>query len=516
MNRPDSRLSEAEAHQELMLMDSRVSVLPLESFLDRLRRMDLPYADVLVRFRDVLAQTRVCGGKNIHLGKIVGNEMLEFMESDPELPSGLQLDAALRGLLQLAPHLGFLLAPLSAEVEAQGFGRSLVNTEFSEKLYRRALAFLRSTADVLNLTKNLMQTDRSAANLDVVTFEEPSLFELDSSENPFDLDDLSSISPTCLAVAKVLIKISLADGDLRDEEKIMISQTLEHLGQSLSESQCERLAAEASRESVPEILKPVADQPAIFKEKLLLLAMLATAADGRIETIEKKLLAQTAPLLGISKQRFSEIGKDAAVLIKTRRASLVESARPIAREAARIGPSRPTVEPASAPAAFPVGQTDIGGQSSPVDKPLPRPAHVLATTAEPTPVLGKQEIVPPARTAPPLKSREEAPRPSPRDTQPVPRMWRCPACHMPQFQAFDECPQCGVIVSKFLDKHDRHADDRDYMVDVPLHEQEEPVTETISQKPDPEREAVPGFCANCGVSLPAGAKFCPSCGTRVT
>jgi hypothetical protein len=27
-------------------------------------------------------------------------------------------------------------------------------------------------------------------------------------------------------------------------------------------------------------------------------------------------------------------------------------------------------------------------------------------------------------------------------------VYRCPACNMPQFFAFDECPQCGVIVSK--------------------------------------------------------------------
>lgn len=27
-------------------------------------------------------------------------------------------------------------------------------------------------------------------------------------------------------------------------------------------------------------------------------------------------------------------------------------------------------------------------------------------------------------------------------------VYRCPACSMPQFFQFDECPQCGVIVSK--------------------------------------------------------------------
>jgi uncharacterized Zn finger protein (UPF0148 family) len=31
---------------------------------------------------------------------------------------------------------------------------------------------------------------------------------------------------------------------------------------------------------------------------------------------------------------------------------------------------------------------------------------------------------------------------------------KCPSCGMPQFSAFDECPQCGVIVKKYLDARD--------------------------------------------------------------
>src|SRR5271169_2876611 len=28
-------------------------------------------------------------------------------------------------------------------------------------------------------------------------------------------------------------------------------------------------------------------------------------------------------------------------------------------------------------------------------------------------------------------------------------LYRCPACSMPQFDPFEVCPQCGVIVTKF-------------------------------------------------------------------
>ncbi len=32
--------------------------------------------------------------------------------------------------------------------------------------------------------------------------------------------------------------------------------------------------------------------------------------------------------------------------------------------------------------------------------------------------------------------------------------WRCPACEMPQSREFEECPQCGIIVSKYLAQMD--------------------------------------------------------------
>jgi hypothetical protein len=41
---------------------------------------------------------------------------------------------------------------------------------------------------------------------------------------------------------------------------------------------------------------------------------------------------------------------------------------------------------------------------------------------------------------------------SPTETS-VDMWWRCPACGSPQSHEHDECPQCGVIVEKFLKKH---------------------------------------------------------------
>ncbi len=508
MNTPGSSMSEAEAHQELMLMDSRVAGMPTEHFFDRFRRLDLPYADVLARFRDLLTETRQCGGKVIYLGKIIGNEILEFMESDPDLPAGVQLESALRGLGQLAPFLGPTLAPLSSEVESQGFGNLSAQTGYREQMERRAVVFFRRLAIILNLTKNMLSAGQSSMRLDEVTFEEPTLFELDTSENPFDLDDLSAIAPTSLAVMKLLVKISLSDGHFGDEEKILIAQTLEHMGESVSESQFERIAADASKESVETILAVVTHQPVAFKEKLLLLAMLVTAADGRIETIEKKLLAQAAPLLGISRQRFSEIAKDAVSLIKTRKASLVQSATPIVQSVTRSVPSPAALDPAS------------GTQSS-----EPRGADATTSRAQDQVPRGEvsrvmpqsPKIVPKTPAASTSSEPKATPQPAPAPPPKIQKIWRCPACHMPQFQEFDECPQCGVIVAKFIEKHGRHWGDSepDIMVEVPTEPADEPNEAPAQQTVGPKEATAASLCRSCGVTLPGTAKFCPSCGMRV-
>lgn len=36
-------------------------------------------------------------------------------------------------------------------------------------------------------------------------------------------------------------------------------------------------------------------------------------------------------------------------------------------------------------------------------------------------------------------------------------VWTCPACHMPQTREHEECPQCGIIVSKYLSQLDSTA-----------------------------------------------------------
>ena len=47
---------------------------------------------------------------------------------------------------------------------------------------------------------------------------------------------------------------------------------------------------------------------------------------------------------------------------------------------------------------------------------------------------------------------EDEVRPTPPASTSTQTVFRCPACNMPQNKEFQVCPQCGIIVEKFLKK----------------------------------------------------------------
>lgn len=101
--------------------------------------------------------------------------------------------------------------------------------------------------------------------------------------------------------------------------------------------------------------------------------------------------------------------------------------------------------------------------------------------------------------------------------------WHCPACHLPQAHEFDECPQCGIIVAKFKGKVPQEPEapatengHEEEFIEVPSAELETKTApadrpSVIPVVPDPNPR-----CPGCHVSLPADAKFCTSCGTKVS
>lgn len=496
-------MSTPEAHLELTLMSSRVAGLFEEAFFDRFRRRHLTDSDVLNAIGALIRETRVCGGTSVAFGKVIVSEILEFLERDPEFPSGLQLECSLKSLSRMVPFLAPKLAQISIVVESKSFGKLYQTTSFADDLQRRADIFFKPLADILNLTRDMLLGDDSCK---LPGFEEPTPFDLDLSENPFDLEDATEINPVHSGIVKFLMRLSLAEGDLHDAEQRFIYSAMDKLGETLSQSQIDRLISDASTESMEQILSTFKHQSGVFKEKLLMAGMLLSASDGQVKSLEKKLLVQAATWLGISRSRYSEIGADAIRLIKRGSPALGESLAEYGSHAGNLLSSSLS-RPVPARNEQIVQISDV--QQIPVSETVPIPGS-LPTTADSNPV--KRLPVP---ERPTLRDRPTITETAPTVKPTPPRMWWCPACNLPQFFQFDECPQCGIIVSKFRGGASRQVNDlSDEMIEIPSAEpsNEEDVSEPVPESCDSGR----GRCMACNHPLLQTAKFCPMCGTRVS
>jgi uncharacterized membrane protein YebE (DUF533 family) len=508
-----SRMSEAEALEELLLLDSRVLGTSNEYYLDRFRRRDIVHSDVLAQFSKLLTETRVCAGRVIQLGRILTNEILDFIEREPDLPSGPQLSVSLQVLIEFVPFLAPHLATIITEVGHQGYTDTLAATAFMDDLSRKGRIFFRRFADILNLNRDFL-VGQAGASLDVVTFEEPAMFELDTADNPFDLDDMNAISPATQTVVKFLVKIALCKGTLSDEDKQFIGQVLSQVGESITQPQFEQLAADSLREPMGTILKPVENQAQLFKERMLLAGMLLTATDGRVEKIEKKALAQALPALNISQTRYAEIAKDALTLIRSGRLN--------AKGAIPGAPTGRMAIPSAASPALNQGEVPAIAEATtprPIGSDRPAPPPTLQQEISTAPKRSSYPTQAPIPDRSPITEpkNHSADRESSVGTQTTAVVWRCPACHMPQFKKYDECPQCGVIVSKFNQRHPRDAgipSEPEY-IDIPPDPVDERIPDPATPKtPEPRAASAPA-CRSCGEALIPGAKFCTSCGCRV-
>lgn len=101
--------------------------------------------------------------------------------------------------------------------------------------------------------------------------------------------------------------------------------------------------------------------------------------------------------------------------------------------------------------------------------------------------------------------------------------WHCPACHMPQAHEFEECPQCGIIVAKFKEKLPHEPEppaivnsQEEGFIEVPPPEPETKASPSESPPPVPKVPDPNPKCPGCSFVLPLDAKFCPSCGTKVS
>ncbi|GEM_PF-2748 len=123
-------------------------------------------------------------------------------------------------------------------------------------------------------------------------------------------ETFAPLSEDTRTLVKYLVKMSVSEGVFAESEKRFIQRAVEGIHEAMSADQFNELIAEASQESLDRILSSIEKKPAAFREKLLYLAILAATADGTVALQERKILAESLPLLGISRDRYEEIAED--------------------------------------------------------------------------------------------------------------------------------------------------------------------------------------------------------------
>jgi hypothetical protein len=239
------------------------------------------------------------------------------------------------------------------------------------------------------------------------------------------------------------------------------------------------------------------------------------ASDGNVDVVEKKLLVQACNGLRITRERYTEISREAVTMIKSFR--LLETQAASVGLGSSLGRAGITLEMGSRPASsLPAGipkalEEDVAPALS---RPAPgsvRREEAVALSADATGTKGSQ----PEPSVHGAESERALPAPTPK------MLWYCPACAKPQFRDFSECPQCGVIVEKFLAAKGgaRRGPVPPASAEVP------PIAETVVPEglplPSPESDEAPigansgrKFCIHCGERLGSSDKFCTSCGSR--
>jgi hypothetical protein len=90
-------------------------------------------------------------------------------------------------------------------------------------------------------------------------------------------------------------------------------------------------------------------------------------------------------------------------------------------------------------------------------------------------------------------------------------VWKCPACGKPQTRQFDECPECGVILSKLTQIVERKRQEERDREEAPKRQKQE----ALEKENQEETKHPQQYCPGCGVPLPAEVKFCQACRKKV-
>lgn len=126
-------LSPEQGLFELTLMNGETKDYDFDSMVVDAINRGLP-PEVITRLKELWEKTKVVAGEVVSVGKIIVQQILEFIKSNPKLSIGMAVGAAVAVLISGIPILGPLLAPIAAVVSMvyfAGVGASMDNGDYS-------------------------------------------------------------------------------------------------------------------------------------------------------------------------------------------------------------------------------------------------------------------------------------------------------------------------------------------------------------------------------------------------
>lgn len=106
------KFTPAQALMELTLLNAETSNKSFEDFFVAGADFGLP-AEVLTRLKELWDQTKLIGGEIVAIGKIIVQNIFEFLKANLNLMVGFAMGVAVGALVGAIPFIGPLLAPLS-------------------------------------------------------------------------------------------------------------------------------------------------------------------------------------------------------------------------------------------------------------------------------------------------------------------------------------------------------------------------------------------------------------------
>ena len=110
-------MDEKDAKFELLILEGEVQDLHQIDFVTQMTNQGLSQ-EIVTRLEELWDYTVMVGEKLVHLGKIIINEILRFVNANVHLALGVAIGAAVGSLVNIIPFFGQLLAPLSMALGA--------------------------------------------------------------------------------------------------------------------------------------------------------------------------------------------------------------------------------------------------------------------------------------------------------------------------------------------------------------------------------------------------------------